>query len=112
MIFDATVAGRTLRVEVRPREDGRFTVTVDGRALDVDYQPAGGDFASLLVDGRSYEAGLERLDAGYRVVLTDDTLDVIAVRCGFGTAETLRRSFRRRLGVAPDSYRRRFRTVA
>ncbi len=76
MIFDATVAGRTLRVEVRPREDGRFTVTLDGRALDVDYQPAGGDFASLLVDGRSYEAGLERLEHGYRVVLTEDTLDV------------------------------------
>jgi transcriptional regulator GlxA family with amidase domain len=43
---------------------------------------------------------------------TDDTLDVIATRCGFGTAETLRRSFGRRLGVAPDAYRRRFRTVA
>jgi transcriptional regulator GlxA family with amidase domain len=43
---------------------------------------------------------------------TADTLDVIAVNCGFGTAETLRRAFRRRLGVAPDSYRRRFRTVA
>ena len=42
---------------------------------------------------------------------TNDTLDVIAVRCGFGTAESLRRVTQRRLGVAPDSYRRRFRTV-
>jgi transcriptional regulator GlxA family with amidase domain len=41
---------------------------------------------------------------------TPDTLDVIAARCGFGTAETLRRTFQRRLNVAPDSYRRRFRT--
>jgi transcriptional regulator GlxA family with amidase domain len=40
---------------------------------------------------------------------TEDTLDVIATRCGFGTAETLRRVFQRRIGVAPDSYRRRFR---
>jgi len=42
---------------------------------------------------------------------TNDTLDVIAVRCGFGTAESLRRVTQRRLGVAPDSYRRRFRTA-
>jgi transcriptional regulator GlxA family with amidase domain len=43
---------------------------------------------------------------------TDDTLDVIARRCGLGTAETLRRVFQRRLGVSPDSYRRRFHTSA
>lgn len=43
---------------------------------------------------------------------TPDTLDVIARRCGFGTAETLRRVFQRRVGVAPDSYRRRFRITA
>ncbi len=43
---------------------------------------------------------------------TDDTLDVVAARCGFGTAETLRRVFQRRLNVAPDFYRRRFRVVA
>jgi transcriptional regulator GlxA family with amidase domain len=42
---------------------------------------------------------------------TEDTLDVIARRCGFGTAETLRRVFQRRIGVAPDSYRRRFRVT-
>jgi len=42
---------------------------------------------------------------------TNDTLDLIATRCGFGTAETLRRVFQRRLNVAPDSYRRRFRVV-
>jgi transcriptional regulator GlxA family with amidase domain len=43
---------------------------------------------------------------------TSDTLDVIADRCGFGSAETLRRVFQRRLNVAPDAYRRRFRTLA
>lgn len=54
-----------------------------------------------------------RVEAARRELeTTDDTLDVVATRCGFGTAETLRRSFQRRLGVAPDSYRRRFRTVA
>ena len=54
-----------------------------------------------------------RVDAARRdLESTDDTLDVIAARCGFGTAETLRRAFHRRLAVAPDSYRRRFRVVA
>ncbi len=38
----------------------------------------------------------------------DLTLPVVARRCGFGTAETLRRAFRRRLGVPPEQYRRRF----
>jgi transcriptional regulator GlxA family with amidase domain len=39
---------------------------------------------------------------------TDDTLTVIANRCGFGSAETLRRNFVRRLGVSPDQYRKTF----
>ena len=39
---------------------------------------------------------------------TDDTVTVIAERCGFGTAETMRRTFVRRLGVSPDQYRRTF----
>ena len=43
---------------------------------------------------------------------TTDTVAVVACRCGFGTAETMRRSFLRRLGVAPDHYRRRFGSAA
>jgi transcriptional regulator GlxA family with amidase domain len=39
---------------------------------------------------------------------TDDTVGVIATRCGFGTAETMRRNFVRRVGVSPDRYRRTF----
>jgi transcriptional regulator GlxA family with amidase domain len=39
----------------------------------------------------------------------DDPVEAIARRCGFGTAETLRRVFQRRLGVAPSEYRDRFR---
>jgi transcriptional regulator GlxA family with amidase domain len=36
----------------------------------------------------------------------------IASACGFGTVETLRRAFRRRLGVSPGEYRDRFRAAA
>lgn len=39
---------------------------------------------------------------------TDDTVTVIAARCGFGSAETLRRNFVRRFGVSPDQYRKTF----
>jgi len=41
-----------------------------------------------------------------------DSVAAIARRCGFGTAETLRRTFVKRLGVPPDHYRRRFSSVA
>ena len=39
---------------------------------------------------------------------TDDTVTVIATRCGFGSAETMRRNFVRRMGVSPDQYRKTF----
>ena len=39
---------------------------------------------------------------------TVDGVDSVAVRCGFGTAETMRRAFHRHLGVGPADYRERF----
>jgi transcriptional regulator GlxA family with amidase domain len=51
------------------------------------------------------EAARRELESG------EDTLEVVAARCGLGSAETLRRVFRRHLGVAPDAYRQRFRTA-
>jgi transcriptional regulator GlxA family with amidase domain len=39
---------------------------------------------------------------------SDDTVAAIAARCGFGTAESMRRNFIRRLGVPPDHYRKTF----
>jgi transcriptional regulator GlxA family with amidase domain len=35
-------------------------------------------------------------------------VEVVARQCGFGTVETLRRAFARRLGVSPAAYRSRF----
>jgi transcriptional regulator GlxA family with amidase domain len=51
-----------------------------------------------------------RVDAA-RLLLetTDGTVDSVASASGFGTAETLRRAFLRRLHVAPTDYRKRFR---
>lgn len=54
-----------------------------------------------------------RLEAARRALeTTTDTTDVIAARCGFGTAETMRRTFARRLSTSPDQYRRRFRRTS
>lgn len=42
---------------------------------------------------------------------TDDGIDTVASAAGMGTAATLRRHFQRAVGVAPDAYRRTFRTA-
>ena len=42
----------------------------------------------------------------------DEAIETVAHRCGFGTVETMRRAFRRRLHVAPSDYRTRFRDHA
>ena len=42
---------------------------------------------------------------------TDDSIDAIAAAVGFGTAETMRRTFLRTLHTNPSDYRRRFRAA-
>jgi transcriptional regulator GlxA family with amidase domain len=42
---------------------------------------------------------------------TDLTVDVVAARCGLGTAEALRRQFTARRGVGPAAHRRSFRAA-
>ncbi len=39
-------------------------------------------------------------------------VEVVARRAGFGTVETMRRAFRRRVGASPSDYRQRFRRSA
>ena len=54
-----------------------------------------------------------RLEAArWRLEETDATVDGIAAACGFGTSESMRRSFLRTLGSSPSEYRRRFRSAA
>jgi transcriptional regulator GlxA family with amidase domain len=53
-----------------------------------------------------------RLDAARRALEDcEDQLETIAKRCGFTSAEILRRLFQRRLGVSPTAYRKRFRSA-
>ena len=39
-------------------------------------------------------------------------VEAIARQAGFGTVETMRRAFRRRVGISPADYRGRFRSEA
>ncbi len=41
---------------------------------------------------------------------SDDGVEQIAARCGFGSAETMRRGFQRAMSVSPAGYRERFST--
>ncbi|MFI6588456.1 GlxA family transcriptional regulator [Embleya sp. NPDC050493] len=53
-----------------------------------------------------------RVEAARRALAeSDEPIDTVARRCGFGSAETLRRTFHRHLGVPPSDYRDRFRTT-
>lgn len=98
-------------IEAAPGGDHRLPVLAAAAAMSVRH------FSRVFTDevgdtpGRYVER--IRLEAARRELeTTSDMLEVVAVRCGFGTSETLRRSFQRRVGVSPDAYRRRFRTVA
>jgi biotin carboxyl carrier protein len=91
MLFDATVDGRTLRVEVQGK-NGRYSVTIDGRLLEVDLFDGGRDFVSLLIAGRSHEAGLEKRPGGFTVVLADDVVGVDLAEASRGEAPAARRT--------------------
>jgi transcriptional regulator GlxA family with amidase domain len=95
-------------VEAAPGGDHRLPVLAAAAAMSVRHFTRVFTAQVGETPGRFVEQ--VRLEAARRdLETTNDTLDIIATRCGFGTAETLRRVFHRRLGVAPDSYRRRFR---
>jgi transcriptional regulator GlxA family with amidase domain len=95
-------------VEAAPGGDHRLPALAAAAAMSVRhfarvFSAEVGETPGRFVERVRLEAARRELET------TNDTLDVIAVSCGFGTAETLRRAFQRRLNVAPDSYRRRFR---
>ena len=76
MIFDATVDGRTFRVEVRAGgREGLYTVSMGGAPLEVE-MGAAAPFASLLVGGESHEVGLEKRPGGFTVLLPGETVAV------------------------------------
>lgn len=58
---------------------------------------------AVYVEQLRVEAARQRLERG------SDPVEHVAGACGFGTPETMRRAFTRRVGVPPADYRARFR---
>ncbi len=97
-------------VEVAPGGDHRLPNLAAAAAMSVRhftrvFTAEVGETPSRFVERTRLEAARRELE------ISGDTLDVVAQRCGLGSAETLRRVFQRHLGVSPDAYRRRFRTA-
>jgi transcriptional regulator GlxA family with amidase domain len=97
-------------VEAAPGGDHRVPNLAAAAAMSVRhftrvFTAEVGETPSRFVERTRLEAARRELE------ISGDTLDVVAARCGLGTAETLRRVFQRHLGVSPDAYRRRFRSA-
>jgi len=89
---DLSVAALARHANVSPRTLARAF------SREVGMTPA------AYVESVRVEQARGRLESGRAPLAT------IARACGFGTAETMRRSFHRRLGVSPADYRSRFQT--
>ncbi len=107
----SSVRGVQQSIEDEPAADHRVATlaaraAMSSRHFSRVFTEAVGEAPGQYVERVRVEAARRHLED------TSDTVVVIARRCGFGTAETMRRSFLRRLGVAPDHYRRRFGSAA
>ncbi|HEX3795149.1 MAG TPA: GlxA family transcriptional regulator [Acidimicrobiales bacterium] len=97
-------------VESTPAGDHRLPVLAAAAAMSVRHFAR--VFAAEVGDTPGHFVERVRLEAArHALETTDDTLDRIAIACGLGSAESLRRVFHKHLGVAPDAYRQRFRTT-
>lgn len=91
---DLSVPALSQRVHMSPRHFARVFASETG-----------------LTPGRYVESlRLER--AQMLLESSSRTIEEVAASCGFGTVETLRRAFARRLAVSPSDYRARFRRQA
>ena len=106
----STVRAVQTLVEAAPGGDHNVVALAAAAAMSVRhfsrvFTAEVGETPSRFVERIRMEAARRELET------TGDTLDVVAARCGLGSAETLRRVFHRHLGTSPDAYRRRFRTA-
>ena len=106
----STIRAVQTLVEAAPGGDHRLPALAAAAAMSVRhftrvFTAEVGETPSRFVERTRLEAARRELEE------TTDTLDVVAARCGLGSAETLRRVFQRHLGVPPDAYRRRFRAA-
>jgi transcriptional regulator GlxA family with amidase domain len=79
--------------------------SVSERHLRRLFADQAGTTPSRFVERVRVEAARERLES------TASPVGAVAVGCGFGSAETMRRAFLRVVGVGPSDYRARFRST-
>lgn len=75
MLFDATLAGRTERVEVRETQ-GLYRVRVGERQFEFDARTLSSVELSALVDTQSHDVVVEKTTDGFAVILRGDRFDV------------------------------------
>lgn len=96
-------------IDAHPAADHRLDLLAEraamsGRHFSRVFTAEVGETPARYVERVRVEAARAELES------TAMPLDVVARNCGFGTTESLRRAFQRRVGVPPDAYRRRFRS--
>jgi transcriptional regulator GlxA family with amidase domain len=119
--FSAPLAAQL--AERAPIREAQERVLADPGASHSVESLADGAAMSVRHFARAFKAEVGMTPAGYVEAIRVDrarqlletagtALDGVGAACGFGTPETFRRAFRRRLGVSPGEYRARFRAVA
>jgi transcriptional regulator GlxA family with amidase domain len=87
---DLSVQALAARVHVCPRQFSRKFSRVFGRS------------PGAMVESLRLDAARERLSSGTASV------ESVSASVGFGSADSFRRAFERRFGIAPSQYRQRF----
>ncbi|MFD9405879.1 helix-turn-helix domain-containing protein [Streptomyces sp. NPDC059989] len=97
---------------VRERLDQPLTVTDMARKANTSPRHLGRQFRSVTGQTPLQWLLTQRVRRAQELLeATDEGIEAVARATGMGTATTLRRQFKRIVGVPPDSYRRSFRSA-
>jgi AraC family transcriptional regulator, transcriptional activator FtrA len=95
------------------RLDQPLTVTDMAREANTSTRHLGRQFRSVTGQTPLQWLLTQRVRRAQQLLeATDESISAVAVATGMGTATTLRRQFKRVVGVPPDTYRRAFRASA
>ncbi|MFC1413495.1 helix-turn-helix domain-containing protein [Streptacidiphilus sp. N1-12] len=101
-----------LLVWAQQRLDQPLSVTDLARRANTSPRNLGRQFRSVLGETPLQWLLTQRVRRAQELLeATDQSVEAVALATGMGTATTLRRQFKRIVGVPPDSYRRSFRSA-
>ena len=101
---------RDLQTWMAGHLDGDLCVSALAKRVHLSERQFARVFLAETASTPADHVGALRVEEACRLLtLTGHSVDRIAQLCGFGTVETLQRTFRRRLGTPPGNYRRHFR---